>query len=84
MCYLSLFTLVMCSQVSIRSFRYEMRLREKTAQQAAINQVRVELSSFYIFILSILTLILFLSLHFSLSLTYIGAETELERDTAWY
>lgn len=37
MAYLALFVLVLCSQISYRSFRYELRLREKTRQQEAIN-----------------------------------------------
>jgi hypothetical protein len=37
MMYMALFTLAVATQVSIRSFRYEMRLRQKTAQEAAIN-----------------------------------------------
>eukprot|EP00596_Hydrurales_sp_CCMP1899_P006877 CAMPEP_0119035080 /NCGR_PEP_ID=MMETSP1177-20130426/2050_1 /TAXON_ID=2985 /ORGANISM="Ochromonas sp, Strain CCMP1899" /LENGTH=400 /DNA_ID=CAMNT_0006992977 /DNA_START=112 /DNA_END=1314 /DNA_ORIENTATION=+ len=37
MAYITLFILVLCSQVSFRSFRYELRLREKTTQQLSIN-----------------------------------------------
>ena len=36
MMYLALFVLALSTQVSIRSFRYEMRLRQKTIQEASI------------------------------------------------
>lgn len=35
--YMALFVLALATQVSIRSFRYEMRLRLKTIQEASIN-----------------------------------------------
>lgn len=37
MLYLALFVLSLSTQVSIRSFRYEMKLRQKTIQEATIN-----------------------------------------------
>ena len=37
MMYMALFVLALATQVSIRSFRYEMRLRQKTIQEATIN-----------------------------------------------
>ena len=37
MLYLALFVLSLSTQVSIRSCRYEMRLRQKTVQEASIN-----------------------------------------------